>query len=289
MIDLLLTASCYKSADSAIRLLKSINYIEGNCLTIITSPRMDDLRKIEQSKEKNVLLFLSKFDNMYACRNWGFIWAYTNGIIPRFYCSIDDDIEFIPDSRDIVARLDRDDYAVMTFNNEAQWYRGTKIGNIATNLAWINGDSMFTHYEDNIKYGLPDCLPQGASMPYFVETEYQHRLSIMLNKPIIADTEKVFYKHHHRDDPKKLALRSENGHIKMSSGLKFLVAKYNTTITYGINDTKFWPSFRDVMIEKGPVIEHMLYGIGADYPAIYNKIEGDYTQIYSEDECTLSI
>lgn len=287
-IDLLLTASCFKSASSVVRLIKSIHFIEGNCVTVITSPRMEDLSLIRENidEKNNTYLFLSKIDNIYACRNWGFIWAYMSGIVPKFYCSMDDDIEFTENSKDIIERLDKDDYSVKTFNNSVQNYggwQGQLLGTCRV-VSWMNGDSMFTRYEDNLQYGLPDCLPRHDPLPICSESEYQQRLCALSKRPCVADTEKTFYFHHFRDSQEKIVLRDNRIVQRIQSGIDFFRAKYpgipisastdiNSVNVHGI-------LLSHIQSYPGQAMKHSLYdGIFTDYSAIYNIIESEYTQV----------
>jgi hypothetical protein len=228
MIDILLTASCYKSARSAERMINSLKYLESNIILIITAPLDEDIDYLRKLTSDNVILFKTTWNNMYSCRNWGFIWAINNGILPTYYCSCDDDIEFIEDSKEMLDRLCANEFSVMSFHNGAQnypCYGGLDIGTCRV-LRWLNGDCMFTSLDDNINYGLPDCLLDGEDVPYHIESEYQQRLCVLTGKPILADIDKMFYIHHWIDDEEKTNMRSHNSALRVKSGFQFFKAKY---------------------------------------------------------------
>ena len=260
-------------------------------MLVITSPRQADLEYLRtflaENKINNVDLFLSKVDNMYSCRNWGFVWAYINNIIPKFYCSMDDDIEFISDSRDVLPRLTGVDYSVMTFNNNAQHYDSwqSEITGTCRVIPWMNGDSMFTRFEDNLLYGLPDCLPHSDPMPICTESEYQQRLCALMQKPLLADCEKIFYFHHFRDSQDKIALRDSRIIPRIKSGIDFFRYKFpgiGFPKEVDINKVNIHGIMRaHIMAHPEQAHKHVLYdGEFIDYPVIYNRIASDFTHVY---------
>lgn len=286
-IDVLFSASCFNSAKSAERMARSIKYIDNcNSLFVIASPLESDLSYLRNCKLDNVLLFKSKLDNMYMCRNWGFIYARHFRIHPTYFCSCDDDIEFTPNSYDLLHRLDHNIFSVMTFNNGAQtynWAHGAKLGS-CNMMAWINGDSMFSRFEDNVRFGLPDCLINGEASPYCVESEYQQRMTVFTHKPLLADTERIFYVHHYRDTKDKAKLRSISVNTRINSGLNLFTHKYPDIFPQeriDINKVDVHTILRErINVTPNDAKRHLLYnGLWVDYQEIYRKYKDNFTQV----------
>jgi len=285
-IDILLTASCFKSAQSAERMAKSLKHVQGDTLLVLTSPLEQDIAYLKDADIENTVLFRSKIDNMYLCRNWGFVWAVANNFKPLYYCSCDDDIEFDSNSHDLLFRLVKNDFSVMTFLNRSHRYniwKGEMVGTCMT-VSWMNGDSMFTRFEDNLKYGLPDCLPNGEASPFCVESEYQQRMAVFTGKPLLADIEKQFYTHHYRDTDDKRLLRDVDVVARINSGLRFLRTNYDGVFGdnhIDINTANIHGITREyIQAHPQAAKRHLLMdGLWVDYKAMHEKYKDSFEEV----------
>jgi len=287
VFDILFSASCYNSASNAERMVRTLPFLNCKTLFIVTSPRQEDLNYLKSKNFPNLILFKSDLKNMYMCRNWGFIWAVRSQITSKYYCSCDDDIEFTENSRDILSRLDNNDFSVMTFNNTVQIYNAWNSGLQGTcrMVSWINGDSMFTHWIDNLKYGLPDCLPDSDPLPICSETEYGQRLYALSGKPILADIERNdFYIHHFRDSSSKIELRDNRIVARINSGVDFFSTKYPGIFPHPRIDINSYDVhgalLRHIRAHPEQSKCHLLYnGLWNDFGKIYEQYKDHFNLI----------
>ncbi len=269
--DILFTASTYRSVQNAIRFANSIKYIDGNHLCIISGYLEEDTKEI--AKETDAITFVSKINSLYLGRAWGFVWAINSGVEFKYLCSCDDDLEFTENSSDIVAELDKASeygFSVLAFQNFHHEYLHKHIeGKFYTHPPWINGDCMYSHAKDNMKFGLPDCSLDTPVM-YYSEAEYQQRMQVMTGKPIIVPSIQDKYIHHFRTDPVIAALRAEtfmHGHV---AGLEVWKKKHGHTMT-----KCSWKQLDEafIAVEKSKNIEHIMFdGQTNNWKEIYNSL-----------------
>ncbi len=282
--DILFTASTYKSTMSAIRFANSIKQIDGNHCCILTGPIREEMEEI--AKETDAICFVSKTDSLYLGRAWGFVWAVNNNVSARYMCSCDDDIEFTSNSKDIFTLLNKASeygFSVTTFCNKAHDYADDKRftdktikGNFVLNLLWVNGDCMFTHWHDNIQYGLPDTV-LSSPISYYTEVEYQHRMRAMTKLPLIVSKDKDKYLHHFRTED-TAAIRADQAGTGHVAGLHLWKEKYGLEIT-SLTKSAFDNSFN--VIKANPFIEnHIMFDESAScWIDIYNSLKDDYEVI----------
>lgn len=280
MYDILFTASVYKSARNALRFAQSIKHVEGNHICVLVTPLREDADRLVEglagtiSLGCRVLVFHSAVDNLYQGRGWGFVWAVANGVSAKYLCSGDDDIEFTEFSHDIVERLDATEFSVMTFRGNAHGYRkniGETEHGITTDLTWLNGDTMFTHFEDNLQYGVADALP-GYPVSYFTEIEYQQRMSYLTGRWLAVDTRRiVFYIHHFRLDEEMNRVRGEHAILGMSAGKNLWKEKYGIELDHTSIDCE--KLYKRVITMPEKMKSHFIfYGLWNDWDAIYSLL-----------------
>lgn len=285
--DILFTASTYKSSQNALRLIKSIRQIEGNHICTVVTPLQEDIGELVAGLNAmgdvgcRTLIFHSTVNHLYQSRGWGFVWTVVNNIQPCYLCSCDDDIEFTENSNDIVRRLNINKYSIMAFSSSAHGYRFT-IGdiqgkdNVTTDIGWINGDAMFTHFEDNLRYGVPDALLT-YPVSYFTEIEYQHRMAFLTGGWTKVDARKTFYLHHFRDNSNLNALRGQHAITGMSVGKQLWKEKYGIDLGSG-HTFDCQALFQQVSTMPEKMKSHFIFhGLWNDWNAIYERISPQFT------------
>lgn len=289
MYDIIFTCSSLHSAGSVVRMAASMEYLKCKCLLVIVTPSTDDatiiadrISTVGNSVDK--IIFTSAIDNMYVGRAWGVVWPIQAGLDTRYFCSCDDDLEFLPGCSRLLDLLDASDFSVMTFDNVAQGYRVRMDGvrndrEQIVGVDWVNGDSMFVRSEHVKKFGVADCLlPPASPMPYFVESEYQNRLANLTGLPIVVDLSAIYYVHHFRDDKEKVILRSQNSHLKIEAGRDFFRIKYNIHDDIDFNRPGTHAMIKAKIVEAGiDSCRHRIFdGLSpqADgWPAIYEYMK----------------
>jgi hypothetical protein len=284
MYNILFTASVYKSSKNALRFARSIKHIEGSHICALVSPLKNDVDEIVAGLKETdslgcrVIVFHSTVDNLYQGRGWGFVWAVANSISAKYLCSGDDDIEFTENSHDIVERLDAHKFSVMTFATSAHGYRGKinkETGGVTTDLIWINGDTMFTHFEDNLKYGVADALLD-YPVSFFTEIEYQQRMRCLSNKPLIVDArKKAFYRHHSRVDEEMNSIRGQHAVPGISAGKRLWREKYGIELKEMHIECE--QLYKDVSAVPEKMKSHFIFhGLWNDWGAIYERLEPQF-------------
>lgn len=231
--DIVFTLSTYKSCQIAINFLRSLKFLQANVLPILVSPIENDLEYIySQTIDIPVVYILSDFNSLHMGRAWGFVWAFNNNIRGRYLASCDDDIEFYEPAKDILSRLDQADqqigFSLMAFRStHPQWDAGmTHIHDeIKVGLNWLDGNCIFSKWQDNVDFGVIDALPE-VPMCYFVELEYSHRMRFLTGRPLVYDVRNVYYQHIFRADPQINAQRALNSDRGLVSGNQFWVRKF---------------------------------------------------------------
>lgn len=237
--DILFGLSTYKSANLAIRMLKSLHKVKGQHLAVVVSPLEEDVIKLKNALEEfeiDVLIFKSNIDNQCLGRAWGFVWAVNNGITARYYCSCDDDLEFTEQSYDMLDRLDSTysthGFSMMAFDSNHPYkypYFEEMHGYLKFNPTFIDGNCMFTRFYDNLLYGVMDAPLESPSV-FYTEVEYLHRLMYFTKKPAIVDFEKEFYLHHIRTDANVQVYRQQRYKEREKAGRYFWFLKFGISI-----------------------------------------------------------
>ncbi len=237
--DILFCASTFKTSKYAISFLKSLKNIKGKNLAVITTPIFEDVIQIVQELKNfptDVIIFKTDVDNQCLARAWGFVWAVNNGITARYYCSCDDDIEFNQNSKDILDKLDEIsmsyNFSMLAFDSTHPYkypYFEKQIENLKFNPPFIDGNCIFTHFEDNLNFGVMDA-PLEEPAVFYTEIEYMHRLKYFTNRPAIVNIEKEFYVHNYNTFPEKNKIRSERFQKREQAGRKFWFQKFGITV-----------------------------------------------------------
>lgn len=284
MYDILFTASVYKSARNALRFAQSIKNIDGNHICVLVTPLREDADRLVEGLAGTidlgcrVLVFHSTVNSLYQGRGWGFVWAVANGITPSYLCSGDDDIEFTEFSHDIVERLDTTEFSVMTFRGNAHGYRknvdATEHG-ITTDLIWLNGDTMFTHFADNLQFGVADSLLD-YPVSYFTEIEYQQRMSYFTGRWLAVDMRRIiFYTHHFRLNEEMNRIRGEHAIAGMTAGTNLWRVKYGIELDGMHIDCE--KLYNQVITMPEKMKTHFIFhGLWNDWGAIYEKLLPSY-------------
>lgn len=237
--DILFCASTFRTSKYAISFLKSLKNIKGKHLAVITTPIFEDVIQIVQELKNfptDVIIFKTDVDNQCLARAWGFVWAVNNGITARYYCSCDDDIEFNQKSKDILDKLDEIsmlyNFSMLAFDSTHPYkypYFEKQIENLRFNPPFIDGNCIFTHFEDNLNFGVMDA-PLEEPAVFYTEIEYMHRLKYFTKKPVIVNIEKEFYVHNYNTFPEKNKIRSERYQKREQAGRKFWFQKFGITV-----------------------------------------------------------
>ncbi|MCX7908195.1 MAG: FkbM family methyltransferase [Ignavibacteria bacterium] len=292
--DILFGISTFKSSHLAIRLLKSIPKVQGKHIAFIVSPVIEDLVEIKNSLNEvstDVVLFHSKIDNLALGRAWGFVWAINNGIVARYYCSCDDDIEFTENSKYILERLDKAystlGFSIMAFDSSHPYrypYFKQKIDYLKINPPFIDGNCMFSRFSDNILYGVMDA-PLEAPSVFYTEVEYLHRMMYFTNKPGIVDCEKEFYLHHIRVDPKTQPIRQERYESRDKAGKFFWEQKFGLKNLNFIDDFEYYDIYNLLINseKKENFKKHLIFkGTWNKWDEIYSEFRNDFQLIHKQ-------
>lgn len=235
--DFVLTASTYKSNQLAENLLRSLKYFApAKILPIFVSPIESDLKAIANANPTIPAVYiLSTINSLHFGRAWGFVWAVHNKIKSKYLITADDDIEFFPPAKDILARLNWANkeigFSLMGFSsNHPAWASGYSrvVDCVSVGVEWLDGNCIFSNWKDNLEYGVIDGTIDVPQL-YYVELEYSHRMRYLIQKPILFDKKAVYYKHVFRADPAINDLRSSNTGGGIQSGGDFWRKKFGLT------------------------------------------------------------
>ena len=288
--DLILGLCCFKSVEQTSRLIYSTNKLAGDILIAITTVMPEDTKelhgRIHSMTNHDVMLMQSKVDSRYFCQNWGFVYCFNRGIHASFWGTMDDDTEFMG-AGDLVNQLyeaDRVGFSVMGFSSTSHGYAGyvglETIGKYKS-LIFVDGHNMFSHYEDNILYGLCDQFGEGNTS--YVEVEYCNRLKYFTGKPIVANGERTFIRHLFRADPYVNSLRVPFESRDMKNGEELYLHKYGITIYPGDVAHFSWLSVIDEMnrCDTKQRLQQLCYGgMNMDWVEIYKKFGKEFTHVY---------
>src|SRR3990167_8955567 len=191
-LDILFTASTYRSVEHARTMANSIGRIRGRCELVLCGPIRSEIEDLSSMSEFASLV--SPINNSYACRAIAALYAMREGMEPAYLCSCDDDLEFTAESADLLGELDRAQletgFGVATFNSSSHNYEDMpgqiqeRVGD-TLEMGWLDGNSLFIPWDVVLDAGLPDSLPT-APLTYFTEVEYQHRVRVLLKRPSVA-------------------------------------------------------------------------------------------------------
>lgn len=280
---ILFTASTYKSVDSAIRFLRSIQNVEGSHKAVICGPVRWELEHIKahvgEVPNCKIRLFHSGLNNMYLCRAFGFVLFAANKKRARYYFSGDDDIEFTEASRDLVKVLDSERrFSVATFSNGIIGYKVDDSGK-TWNPYWINGDSMFSHWDDNLLYGLPDSV-RHAPVSYYTEIEYEHRMRHLTHKSTLVFNDRQYYTHHFRETPYQNEARGDGANQAMTCGRHLWEEKYDLP-PFSEYEDGIWDRLdRDIKFMPEKMVQHVMFGGQSnDWQAIYESLKDNFVEV----------
>ena len=289
-MDFLLCAATFESHESAIRLIQSIQKLGANCLAVITGPIVTELEYIKMATlDIPRVLFLAPENSMYLCRNWGFVWAVHESISARYMASLDDDIEFRDESRGMIERMDEirvdPTFSVLGFSCNSHHYTAwggeDKGGMLRLNPTFVDGNMIFTQWEDNLQFGLPDSLPH-EPMSYFSEVEFEHRLRILTGRPTVGEVSKQYwYWHYHRDELPRLRKRQISCAGGESTGVRLWKEKYGLDMGSFIWDAKTcYRALEELKGREEQMKKHMIFdGQWNDWGAIYASLEDKFLRI----------
>jgi hypothetical protein len=235
----------------------------------VAAPRREDLEAIRSSTDRGILLQTAR-NHAYFNRAVGFIWAVHEGLEARFYCNLDDDIEFTEGSRDLLEYLDQDDWSLKVFSNKYQGY------NQRINPYKIDGNCMFVHWQDVLDYGVPDAYPDEV-MSFHIENEYSYRLRLLTGRPTIAENEREFYLHHFRTEPHRQKQRGELFGTRGEYGAGYFWAKKYGVEDFNTYEEGIYARLVDVMARKPDAMRnHLLFdGLGNDWKTIWDSIQAE--------------
>jgi len=285
--DVLLCTATYEFPGCAVRMLRSIDKLGGDCLAVVSGCKRGDLETIAREEYPcDVVLMKAPYNSSYLCRAWGFIWAVHEGIRADFMFSADDDLEFIDESAEMLPLLHKakDDpgFSVMGFRPSNPKPSGAERieDGCLVNPLFIDGNLNITQWDDNLNYGLPDSLPDEV-MSYFTEVEYQHRMRILTGRPILQYTDKTYYIHHFRDDPTRTKARTSSCSRGQYAGCQLWKEKYGLDGLRISTDVRECARiFEFVKDKKDEMKRHLLFGgLWNDWEAIYDHLKGGFERM----------
>jgi len=285
--DILLCAATYAFPECAVRMLRSVDKLDGKCLAVISGCKPEDLEEIAKHEYPcDVVLMKAPRNCMYLCRAWGFVWAVHEGIRADFMFSADDDLEFTDESAEMLPILGRaksdPGFSVMGFKPSKPKLSGaerTERGRLI-NPSFIDGNLNITQWDDNLDYGLPDSLP-GEAMSYFTEVEYQHRMRVLTGRPTLQCADRIYYTHHFREDPMRTQERKRSCARGMSAGCRLWKEKY------GLEDLRIAVDMREcdrifklVKDKTDEMKSHLLFGgLWNDWDAVYEHLKDGFERV----------
>lgn len=286
--DILLSAATYEYPDVTIRMLRSIDKLNGRCLAVISGCRIEDLKEIAKHEYPcDIVLMKAPHNSTYLCRAWGFIWAVHMGITADFFFNADDDLEFTDASTKMLPLLREaihdPGFSVIGFKPSAPadvGGSGVEHGIYRINPLYLDGHLNITQWEDNLEYGLPDSLPN-EPMSYFTEIEYQHRLRVLSGRPTVICLGDIYYIHHFRNDPERTNRRAHTCAGGITAGGELWKKKYgitNLTIMHNVYECN--RIFEIVKDQPEAMKRHFLFdGSWNDWVAIYEQLKDGFERV----------
>jgi len=285
--DILLCMATYDFPECTIRMLRSIDKLNAKCLAVVSGCKLGGLKEIAKHEYPcDVVLMKAPHNSIYLCRDWGFVWAVHEGIRADFLFIVDDDLEFIDISAEMLPILNEvkidPGFSVMGFKPSKPKLAGAeKIGpNYRINPAFIDGNLNITQWDDNLNYGLPDSLPN-EPMSYFTEIEYQHKMRVLTGRSTLIRVDKVYYTHHFRSDPIRAKARAVSCGRGIWAGGELWEKKYGLTdLRIAVEQKDAYRIFEFVKNKPDMMKRHLLFGgLWNDWPAIYHKFEDQFERV----------
>jgi len=289
--DLIIGLCSHKSAKHTLNLMESANNIEGDILFVVTTSVDEDVKQLtaEVSRiKKDLVVCKTSRNSRYFCNNWAFIGSLNNGIQSKFFGTMDDDILFM-DGHDFIDRLYKADdigFSVLGFWSSSHGYPGWGVQHenkeYRDGLIYVDGHNMFTHFTDNILYGL--CDSWGTGNVSYVEIEYCTRMKHFTQKPILADASRLRLYHIFRKDEELNDLRKVGASFSdMNNGINLFREKYGIEVN-PLNIEYKWQEAVDAMNSQPDKMEHhVLYdGMWNNWSAIYDKFSKEVACVYQK-------
>lgn len=287
--DIIFGISTYRSNDLINRFLASTHNLLGKNLFVVISPiEQDMLNAFYDNPSNDVVFMTSKINNHVLGRSWPFVWAVNNGISAKYYCECDDDLEWTKESGKIFGKLEKGwkelPYAMFGFDSTHPYgYKDFERmqGKLKVGVPWLDGNCIFTRWQDNLECGVMDSLPT-APLAFFVETEYAHRLRYLTNRPIVMDTETTYYIHHFRDNPNLFTQRKKTFTKAVEDGRRFWKEKFGLDVEFKGDVHKTLYQKETAPECKDGFRKHLLFdGLFTDWKAIYTKFAPNFTVLES--------
>lgn len=230
------------------RLLKSLSNIRGDILPVITCHNIDDVTDMYRwltENPMNCVLLSSDKNIRYFCQSFGFVYCVYNDIQFDYWCILDDDIEFIAESENIIDLLYESyiehGFSTMAFQSSSHKHvDATGKYKIAQ---WIDGHNIFSRFEDNFLFGVSDSLLTAQNSAY-VEVEYQHRLRYFTGQPTVVNLSGIKMLHHTRLGDTVSKTRETHAWDTMNNGSNFWKTKFHLNTT--LNPASHGFSWEDV-------------------------------------------
>lgn len=283
--DILLCAATYDFPGCAVRMLRSMDKLDGKCLAVISGCKRDDLEAIaKQEYPCDVVLMKAPRNCMYLCRAWGFVWAVHEDIRADFMFSADDDLEFIDESAKMLPMLNEakidPGFSVAGFGSKGTKIIGEVTDRYRINPLFMDGNLNITQWDDNLDYGLLDSLPDEA-MSYFTEVEYQHRMRILTGRPTLQWANKIYYIHHFRNDPVRTKARTSSCSRGQYAGCQLWKEKYGLDGLRIATDVRECNRiFEAVKNKKAEMKRHLLFGgLWNDWEAIHELLKDGFERV----------
>jgi hypothetical protein len=241
--DLIITASCYYSPEHALRLIKSTPVIDGNVLTVITCPRMEDANSISGAIDlhkitSNAIILYTERKERHLCQDLGVLYCIANNISADYLMFADDDVEFRVDAPAVINHLDIAP-KFSSFGFSSNWISyGSSMkgeeqhGEWIYNCTWLDGHNFTVNWEDIHEYGLFDQVP-GYYNSSSVEVEIMHRYRVLSGLPSIGCTYSPII-HHSRIDEVEKTRDKVNNQNPIHCGLQLWEKKFG--LSYGSGD-----------------------------------------------------
>jgi hypothetical protein len=286
--DAIVGLSCHKSSPQTLNLMRSANEIEGDILFFITTCIGEDIDLLTQGLgdiQKDVVICSSLRNSRYFSNDWSFVSCLNNGIQSSFWGTMDDDIVFV-EGKDFVHKLyeaDTAGFSVLGMSSSSHQYGGWGYpleGHEGyRRLLYVDGHNMWTRFTDNVLYGLPDTI--GSGNISFTEIEYCARMAYFTERPVIANSERVWMNHLFRGSPELNALRAETAKSDPTYGIQLFKEKYNIDV-HPLDVTYDWvQAVKQIQSHPHRMKRHLVYdGLWNDWGDIYSHYRKEVQIVY---------
>lgn len=286
--DMSLGVSTYRATGPCFRFIQSLPWLTGRKAVFISGPNVNELKFLLESTEKqdntDIFFIHTDINHLPFSRALGSLVLLQQGLETEYYISCDDDLEFIPESGEILSNLrEAPPFALCAFNSshpmhypEYDYVSGFwKIG-----IPWIDGNFIVSKWEDNLKFGFQDSLPE-YPLSFYTETEYGWRMKYFTGNDLICNFSEQFYLHHFRNSPLQNMIRKDKFSQGVTSGEMFFQRKFGVYghFNHSTVHKELWARILPDL-ESGnewKIKRHMMYdGLWNDWKAILNKYEGSF-------------